>query len=97
MNALKAISFALAAPLVLTACSTSLFRSTPTNLYYKDGQSVYLASCERASWKGCLEQAGLQCRSVGYHVLEKNPALGYNGENEIIFNCKGDPDAAAKG
>ncbi len=96
MNPLKLLAATLTAPLLLSACSTGLFRTGPTSLYNKDGQLVNLATCERAGWRDCMEQAGNQCRTVGYTILEKQSALGYDGKNELIFVCKGDPDALDK-
>lgn len=82
-------------PLGLSACAGSVWNHSPTAIYYKDGQPAHIASCERESWKGCLELAGEQCKAAGYTVLEKHVAYGYDGRNELLFRCNGSPEPKA--
>lgn len=85
--------------LLLSACAgrISLIPSTPTEIYYKDGRTAYVAQCVAANWGACLEKAGAICKDAGYSILEKNSSRSYGDEEkELVFACNGAPVPAAK-
>lgn len=101
MNAssLKFLTVSLATLLALSACAgrVSFLPSSPTEIYYKDGRTAYVANCVAANWGACLEKAGVICRDAGYTILEKNSSRNHGEEEkELVFSCNGKPASAEK-
>lgn len=72
--------------------SKAFFNTAPTEIFYKNGQPAYIASCKSATWGPCLEKAGSVCKDAGYTILEQDNQRSYgDSEKELIFACKGKP------
>jgi len=83
----------LAATSLTAACAAPaafFANSQPSEIYYKDGRTAYVASCRAVNWGPCLEKAGAVCKHAGYTVLEKSNSRSYGeDEKELVFSCNG--------
>lgn len=98
-SSIKFIMVSLAAMPLLAACASpvSIFFNAPSEIFYKDGRTAYVASCKSTNWGPCLEKAGKVCKNAGYAILERSSNRNYGEEDkELVFACNGKPDATEK-
>jgi hypothetical protein len=77
----------ITATLFLSACATD------KTMFYKDGQQVYVLTCNGPTFTGCLEKASNICQANGYDILDRvsvrqSGLISSTDHKEIVISCK---------